>query len=608
MRRPLVFLILSLSAAVPLFAGDPVPDVDVTVEQVPGKGFTIEFPAGGAFDEVRVRLPRGIAKDVTPGRLPSGWALSRDGRDLVLKGPEVAPPARLRMTLGSEDRPREVGYEVLRGGASLVRRDGVAPRTAPRYEVRNSLQGIVYLPPDVAPGETITFRAQEDAPLPPGGRFVLSGVVAEPIPEEDLAGTVLAIVNTTRSNIKKTMSAALPPEGLTLRGGTCGDLAPLAAALVAGGNARHTGPVAASREAGDAAATAGWAVASLRSRHDPAMGAIRNLKFFLAAAPLAGGQGEGAGDGLSIKEKGIWRMAAPGGKSTVVVAVGKPDKPPSLSDPQTVPVALRGETIEGGCRFVPRDPSWLELYRAAREAPPPASSNSLSGTVHAVEVPEWLAPGAALSLTFIDRYGEVWLDVPAVEGTAVKPPRPEGGEAAQPCIRTATRYVQGADLVCVCGSFPTPESSLALRIGDRPAGTPVSASFSAVRLQTPRGLPLGNHRIAGSPDAGFSPSCQAEVSHVLIRGEIDSQRLLRGESTPMRLIVQGTADRVPVRVRNLTPGIITIEGGEEQVAESSGGAENVVTRQVRGTGRGSFNVEWSLASPPCPCGEETAER
>ena len=91
------------------------------------------------INSVRLRLPRGIAKDVTPGKLPQGWTLARDGRDLVLKGSEVTPPVRLRMSLGSEERPREVGYEVLRGGASLVRRDGVVPRTVPRYEVRNSL-------------------------------------------------------------------------------------------------------------------------------------------------------------------------------------------------------------------------------------------------------------------------------------------------------------------------------------------------------------------------------------------------------------------------------------------------------------------------------------
>ncbi|RPH54605.1 hypothetical protein EHM82_06610, partial [bacterium] len=404
MRR-LVFL-LGLVCSAPLFAGDPVPDVDVTVEQVPGAGITVEAPAGGAFDEVRVSLPRGMAKDVAPGKLPSGWALSREGRDLLLKGPEVAPPVRLRMTLGSDERPREVGYEVRRGGAVLVRREGVVPRTVPPYEVRNSLQGVVYLPSDVAPGETIAFRAQEDAPLPSGGRFVLSGVVAEPIPEQEWSKIPFAIVNTTRSNIKKTMVASLPPDGLVLEGASCGDLAPLAAALVASGNARQSGPVSVSREGG-AGAAAHWAVADLAAalgtKHDTVKNPIGNMKFFGAAMPLSGAEAEGIsikeeGVEISIKEKGIWRVAVPGGGSPLGLGVVRPREAPSLNDPKTVSVSLRGEPTAGGCRFTAREPSWLEVVRASRPPQPPAAPNTLSGTVHAVEIPEWLAPGALLSL------------------------------------------------------------------------------------------------------------------------------------------------------------------------------------------------------------------
>jgi hypothetical protein len=69
----------------------------------------------------------------------------------------------------------------------------------------------------------------------------------------------------------------------------------------------------------------------------------------------------------------------------------------------------------------------------------------------------------------------------------------------------------------------------------------------------------------------------------------------------MRLTILGTDQRVPVRVRNLTPAIIEIEGGTEQTAESSGGGGNSITRSVRALQRGDFNVEWTLASAPCPC-------
>jgi hypothetical protein len=114
--------------------------------------------------------------------------------------------------------------------------------------------------------------------------------------------------------------------------------------------------------------------------------------------------------------------------------------------------------------------------------------------------------------------------------------------------------------------------------------------------------------VSGQGGAGFAPGCKAEVHLIQIRGELDSQSLLRGESTPMRLQVSGTADTIPLRVRNLTPSIIEIEGGVEQVAETSGGPENVLTRQVRGLTRGNFNIDWTLATPPCPCAETATGR
>ncbi len=41
-----------------------------------------------------------------------------------------------------------------------------------------------------------------------------------------------------------------------------------------------------------------------------------------------------------------------------------------------------------------------------------------------------------------------------------------------------------------------------------------------------------------------------------------------------------------------------------QGGESSGGGANTITRSVRGLTRGNFNVEWTLATPACPCGEK----
>lgn len=606
MSRCPALLVLWL-VALPLHAGDPVPDVDVTVEQVPGKGFTLEAPSGGAFDEVRMSLPRGVGKGVSPEGLPQGWTLSRDGKDLVLQGPEAAPPVRLWLTLGG-DRPREVTYEVRRAGAVLLRRENVVPRTVPPRQIRNSLQGVVQLPGQVSPGETIAFGTLETAELPPG-RFVLSGVVSEPVPETEWQ-SLFAIVNTTRSDIKTRMGAAVPAGGFELQSprSSCGELAPLAAALAAAGRLGQGGVYSVARDSGGSTAR--------KSGHDAAMSAIRNIKAFYAAAPAGGGDRiavEERGRRISIKEEGVevWNVTAPGEDAPVSITWEPAASGLLFDDSRVVPVVLRGEPTPEGCRFTPREPGWLEVVRAGRPAsggtiqPPPG--NTLSGTVHAVELPEDLAPGVPLSLQYIDLYGDLWLDVPAVPGTDVVPP-PSRGESPPACVRTATRYVQGEELVCVCGSFPSPESWSALLFGSQPAGTPVSASSSTVWLRLPRGAQPGRHVISGRRDAGFGPGCETETQLVHIRGELDSQSLLRGESTPMRLWVSGTADSVPLRVRNLTPSIISIDGGVDQMSETSGGPENVFTRQVRGLTRGNFNIDWTLATPPCPCAETPPAR
>jgi hypothetical protein len=142
-----------------------------------------------------------------------------------------------------------------------------------------------------------------------------------------------------------------------------------------------------------------------------------------------------------------------------------------------------------------------------------------------------------------------------------------------------------------------------LLLDERPldAGAILSTSASTVWLRLPASAAPGRHFLSGPADAGFAPTCRAVTQRVEIQGAIDSTRLLRGESVPMRLSIAGTADTIPLRIRNLTPAIITLEGGEEQTAESSGGGANVLERQVRALQRGNFNVEWTLATPPCPC-------
>jgi hypothetical protein len=72
-----------------------------------------------------------------------------------------------------------------------------------------------------------------------------------------------------------------------------------------------------------------------------------------------------------------------------------------------------------------------------------------------------------------------------------------------------------------------------------------------------------------------------------------------GEPFDVPLTVSGTKERMRIRVRNLTPDIVSVIGGDEQIVVSSGGEKNVVTMHVVGVSPGdsSFAMEIDHTEP-----------
>jgi len=72
-----------------------------------------------------------------------------------------------------------------------------------------------------------------------------------------------------------------------------------------------------------------------------------------------------------------------------------------------------------------------------------------------------------------------------------------------------------------------------------------------------------------------------------------------GEPFDIPLTVSGTKERVRVHVRNLTPDIVSVVGGDEQFVVSSGGKKNIVTLHVVGVSLGdsSFAMEIDHTEP-----------
>lgn len=90
--------------------GDPVPDVDVILEQIPGG--VIVAATGVEMDEIAIRIPLEHLGAVQRSNLPRGWSIrgiTRDGL-VTLTGPKTAS---LRLRLRLKDNPQPFRTEIL---------------------------------------------------------------------------------------------------------------------------------------------------------------------------------------------------------------------------------------------------------------------------------------------------------------------------------------------------------------------------------------------------------------------------------------------------------------------------------------------------------------
>jgi hypothetical protein len=227
-----------------------------------------------------------------------------------------------------------------------------------------------------------------------------------------------------------------------------------------------------------------------------------------------------------------------------------------------------------------------------------AAIGNIKARALAVTIPEDWPVGKPFSMSYADASGKPVVNVPQVEGVSVVPPR--GPVDPKPSLTAAPEFVMAGRPVCACGNFPGPKAWNGLMLDEREVGHPMSASSRMAILATPYLAP-GRHVIAGTPEAGFSTADRVSFTALKIGGSLDSTKLLRGEKTAMALVVEGTEKPLSLRVRNLSPAIIQIDGGVDQVVTTSGGRPNRVERQVSAVSKGNFNIDFSLAADRCPC-------
>ncbi len=198
-------------------------------------------------------------------------------------------------------------------------------------------------------------------------------------------------------------------------------------------------------------------------------------------------------------------------------------------------------------------------------------------------------------VTYRNRFGQILVD-----GEAEVRPVPVLSEGDVPVILYGTEMAFAGRQACVCGFFPNPSHWSGLMLDGEPVRV-TSATSSAVSFELPSGALSGAHQVTGNPTAGFSKEDLWRIIALELSGSLDQEELFSGGSTIMRLEITGTDEPLALRLRNTTPSVITLDGGDDQVATSSGSQPNTVTRTVGAKGRGSFNIEWSLDTEPCPC-------
>lgn len=212
-----------------------------------------------------------------------------------------------------------------------------------------------------------------------------------------------------------------------------------------------------------------------------------------------------------------------------------------------------------------------------------------------VRLPATLQPDEPVRVSYFDARGVRVADVLAAEYVNVVPLPSASGPRLSGCASSGFL----GQALCVCGVFP-PGSWNSLRIDGDPVGAPLAASAHVLWIRVPENLSPGEHRIAADPAFGFPGSDEVRFRALRLTGEVDRNALLRGQSTTMRLRVEGASEPVRLRILNRTPAVISLEGGSEQAVETAG-PSHAIERQVRGIGPGQFQIDYWLDGPPCPC-------
>ncbi len=231
----------------------------------------------------------------------------------------------------------------------------------------------------------------------------------------------------------------------------------------------------------------------------------------------------------------------------------------------------------------------LLISPADKSALPPGGTWKVAGETATLDeaggitvtLPSTLSPGDPLEIAYVQPGGKTTRTNPDIRVL----PKPTGVEKPGLAL-CGPRRAQGS-VTCLCGWFPTPAARDGILVDGKPAGRPLASSGRSLCLL----LGPGSHRISGAAAA----SVQVDVLRIV---SASPPKVITGEPYEMKWTVTGTQEPVQLRIRNLAPGRVRIEDGDDQVVVTSGGKDNTAQRQVVQTG--TAQVKATLLDDPSP--------
>jgi hypothetical protein len=123
----------------------------------------------------------------------------------------------------------------------------------------------------------------------------------------------------------------------------------------------------------------------------------------------------------------------------------------------------------------------------------------------------------------------------------------------------------------------------------------LASSPSEIIVSVPQGTALGRQDVIVETQQGVS---QPKSMNVIRLGvQADSAVLMRGKRGKLQVTVTGTDERVPLRIVNTTPQVITLTNGDTAEVMTSGGRDNHVELKARGENPGAFQIAAEIVEP-----------